>query len=323
MDTGWLHRAVYLARRGSCLLDPSRYGSRWHEVVIDRPVFLLGTQGGGLTILSRILRRHPDAVSVTGDCRYWSGADEIQSVLGPILPACLSGIRHKAPAAPELPSPRGWTYATDQLLPLYRNSADHSNPALARKFQQLLRWCIGRHAAHRPARLIDKSQVFTVKTTLVQSLLQGCQPIFVLVTRDPYVSCLRAATRIFPHDRPLSTRLQLAAEHWRNSMQTVLNDSHRLEHFHILRFEDFLCDPTRVVRRLCNQVGMNFRSDMMPASGQRIPLGTMRRDRWYPIRHNANEDYLRGALPQHVDLIASLCQSTAVQLDYDRPNATA
>jgi len=65
----------------------TRYGQS-----IDRPIFLLGVQGGGLTLVARMLRRHPYAVSVTGNSTYWAGPDEMQNVMGPYLPGELTGV---------------------------------------------------------------------------------------------------------------------------------------------------------------------------------------------------------------------------------------
>ena len=301
------------------MLDPSRFGSAWRQVNIDRPIFLLGTQGGGLTLLSRILRRHRDVVSVTGDSRYWSGADEIQSVLGPILPASLTGIRHKAPKDAALPSPRGWVYATERLYPLYRRTRDDATAELAARLCHLLQWRIGRHAGLRPVRLVDKSQVFTVKVSFLQALLCDSSPVFVLVTRDPYASCQRAATKIFPEDRPLEERIRLAAEHWRNSMAAALTDAPHVEHFHTLRFEDFLAAPQRTVQHLCHSAGLPFEEGMMPAAGQRVPLGTMRRDRWHPIRADANDAHVRTMRHQDTQVVERVCGDTAEQLQYSRP----
>lgn len=47
---------------------------------IQRPIFLLGSQSGGLTLLARILRRHASLVYCTGNSRYWAGSDEMQNV---------------------------------------------------------------------------------------------------------------------------------------------------------------------------------------------------------------------------------------------------
>ena len=94
-----LNFLCYLWRRNKWMLYLYFYFSRFEDVSVDRPIFLLGVQGGGLTLVSRMLRRHPQVVSVSGNYRYWSGADEIHTVLGPILPPELTRTRYKVPVA--------------------------------------------------------------------------------------------------------------------------------------------------------------------------------------------------------------------------------
>jgi hypothetical protein len=72
--------------------------------------------------------------SVTGNYRYWSGADEMQNVYGPILPPQLTGIKHKAPKDELFGVPRGWLYATDRLLFQYRNTEKDVNTQIKECF---------------------------------------------------------------------------------------------------------------------------------------------------------------------------------------------
>ena len=90
------------------------------SVEIDRPIFLLGTQGGGLTIISRILRRLPEVISVTGNHRYWAGDDETQNVLTSALPPELSWRDFQAPGYNT--AGHNWIYGCDDYLP--RASSD-------------------------------------------------------------------------------------------------------------------------------------------------------------------------------------------------------
>lgn len=88
---------------------PKLLWKRHAAVTIDRPIFILGTQGGGLTLISRILRRHPTVVSFRGNCHCWAGPDEMLFHLRQFLPPSLA-----------LPGELDWAYATDQLLPQHR-----------------------------------------------------------------------------------------------------------------------------------------------------------------------------------------------------------
>ena len=79
----------YHWKRNNWLFYPLRFFTQFKHINIDRPIFLLGNQGDGLTLIARMLRRHPDVVSITGNHTYWSGADEMQKVMMCRLPASL------------------------------------------------------------------------------------------------------------------------------------------------------------------------------------------------------------------------------------------
>ena len=178
-----LQRVIYTARTYGWILDPRRLGPL-PAFPIDRPIFLLGMQGGGLTLLSRMLRRAPEAISGSGNCSYWTAADEIQNAYGLILPAELTGLRYKAPPHAVLTSPRSWSYAADELLPLYRRRRRDATPALAAALERVIRLSALRHARDpQRFRFVDKSQSYTVRLGLLHALLERSDPRFVLVTR--------------------------------------------------------------------------------------------------------------------------------------------
>ena len=82
-------RCAYVARSFGWIASPRywfNYFRAGESVQIDRPVFLLGTQGGGLTLLSRMLRREGSLISGAGGPGYWTSADEIQNIYGCRLP---------------------------------------------------------------------------------------------------------------------------------------------------------------------------------------------------------------------------------------------
>ena len=60
---------------------------------------------------------------------------------------------------------------------------------------KIIKYCIQKHSIGEVvnSRFIDKSQIFTVKLSLINELLKENRPKFILITRDPYASCLRAA----------------------------------------------------------------------------------------------------------------------------------
>ena len=293
-----LDRVLYSARTFSWMADPRRF-LPLAETPIDRPIFLLGTQGGGLTLLSRMLRRHPATISAAGGPGYWTSADELQNVYGPILPFELTGLRYKAPPHPTLSPPRSWTYAARDLYPKYRKRASDATPELRRALERVIRLSAHRHARNRlECRFVDKSQVFTVRVGLVQALLADHGPRFVLVPREPYVSIFRAATgkagdmRRLAEAIPYAERIDICAEHYGNSMRAVFEDVEELGlDLHVARYEDLVREPEAVLRDVCRFVELEYRTDMLPGPGQKLPLGSRFSDRWYPLKTDANEPY--------------------------------
>lgn len=295
---GQIERLIYLLRAYSWMADP-RMLKEHAGVPIDRPIFLLGTQGGGLTLLSRMLRRHPDVVCAAGNARYWTSADEIQNIHGPILPPELTGLRYKAPPHPVLKAPRSWTFAAKALFEQYRETEDNLTPEISRALRRVMRYSIRRFAGSpRRARFVDKSQSYSVRAGLIWAALSETNPLFVLVPRDPYVSVFRASRgkaadmKRLAHSMDVGERVELCAEHYANTMRATLEDADRLKFpLKIVRFEDLIAEPERVLRECCQFVDLDFRRDMLPAPEHRLPLGSRFRDRWYPIRSDVNASY--------------------------------
>lgn len=321
-----LNLAWYLWKRNNWMLDPRAWFGRFEHIPIDRPIFLLGVQGGGLTLLSRILRRHPQVVSVSGNYRYWSGADEMHTVLGPLLPPELAGTRYKVPWPdhPVFKPPRSWTYASDELLPYYRKTARDATPEIKRRLERVLRMVIARHAPDGVhARFVDKSQVYTVRVSFLRALLKEHRPRFILVVNNPYAACYRAALgkaidmeRLKPR-LSFPERLDICAQHWANSMRCALEDWD--EDMLLVRFEDFLRHPTRELKRICEHVELECHEDMLPAPHHKIPFGSRFRDRWYPLDPDRALHYIRQATREELNIIKARCGSLSERFGYPDP----
>ncbi|MFQ6675266.1 MAG: sulfotransferase [Fidelibacterota bacterium] len=308
------------------MIDVRRFFRHHEHVVVDRPIFLLGNQGGGLTLVSRMLRRHPRVVSVTGDHRYWAGADELQNVAGPILPPELTGIKYKAPPHPVLTPPRSWTYASDELIEAYRKTEKDYTPELESAFKGILKYFIARHGTNGGVRFVDKSQVYTVRLSLINRLLEDCDPKFVLITRNPYVECPRAAMgkagdmKRFRSKLSWEERLRLCAQHWSNSMEALFEDRDRLEiPVLVVKFEDVLERTPHTLKAICEFAEVDFYPDMLPQPRQRLPLGCLHRDRWFPLRRRVNERYQKALSPADMEIVRERCGRRAARLGYSEP----
>lgn len=291
----------------------------WRDVdaiEVDRPIFLLGTQGGGLTLLSRMLQRNPSVVNVWGDSRHWAGSDELQAVMASRLPESLR-LRHH----PELEA-RGlddsWTYATDEMLPHFRRTRENANEPDARSLLRAIRELLLLHTGGGPGyRFLDKSQSFTVKVGFIDALLADSRPRFVLVLRNPYAMCRRAACKVLD-DAGTShrKRVRRAAEHWENSYRCALEDGSRIDRMMVLRFEDLLEDPADRLERLCGFLDLDYRAQMLPSPGQTRPLGSSRDGKWYPLRRRANEPYLDALSVSEVEIVEARCGTLAERFEY-------
>ncbi len=316
----------YQWRRNSWLFYAPRLFTDYEQILIDRPIFLVGNQGEGLTLLGRMLRRHELAVSISGNSKYWSGADELQGVMNLRLPESLAqkgkwfghGIDHEV-----LTPPHSFSYASKELLPVYRKTADDASGKDAQKLKFLIKEAIHRFGRHpSESRFIDKSQTFTVKISFVNQLLQGCNPFFILLTRNPFASCIRAATgkagdmKRYARSMSLEERLRICCEHWANSMRCATQDGTAIKNFMYLRFEDLLSDPESSLKQVCKFVGLEFFSDMVPAAEHKLPLGSRFRDRWYPMRTDVNDSYINNLTISQRDLINDYCGEQAKQFGY-------
>lgn len=321
-----LNLLIYALRRYRWVLKLGGLARANSRKEIRSPIFLLGTQGSGLTLLSRMLRRNQKVVSVSGNHTYWSGADEMQNVLWPVLPPELTGLRFKAPADEVFGTPRGWLYATDRLLPKYRLTADDAQPELAERLARILRWLLAWHGAgiDKP-RFTDKSQVLTVKLSFLDALLKGTDPCYVLVTRNPYALCFRSALgkanslAVLDNSFSLTDKVELAAQHWANSMRCALADAEKVARFMCIRFEDLLQAPNETLESVCSFLGLEFYPEMLPQPDDEIPWGSRFRDRWYPLRPEVNGKYLERIQGVHAGIIEARCGELAKSFGYSRP----
>lgn len=306
---------------------------RPESVRIDRPIFILGVQGGGVTVLARTLYRHPQAVYATGNSRYWAGIDEI----------------HNCPHIRDLPDPlvhrsyhfgnvdssvvhhprygyqRSWLYAIDEFLPLYRRGADDVDPETTRRFRRVLQKAILAYAPDPDdARFVDMSQLYTIQVPYLARMLQDCDPRFVLVSRNPYVTCARAAAKEFGPEKgsyigdDRKARNRCVIEHWSNSYRLALEAAAQGVPLLPLRYEDFLARPEAIVRRICQFAALEFHPRQVPAPDHSFPIGSLEASKWYPLRPAENALYLKDIDPELVEGLNERAGNLVERLGYER-----
>ena len=315
-------------------LDRLRRRDRWRysvrrrlpaveRIPLDRPIFVLGLQGGGTTLISRCLLRHPTVVSMSGNSDYWTATDELGFVRNRMtsLPPSLWSSSHRTDIAhPLFGAEHDSVYASDELLPFYRRTADDATTEDAERFKRVLREHIAVYARDpQRARFVDKTHTYTVKIPYLDALLEGCSPHYVLVLRNPYTMCFRAVRRKPPSWQPAPSyerQIELAAEHWENSCRLGLEDGQRTGRFVAVRFEDFVRDPEPTVRAICRAVELDYLPEQVPCAEHRFPFATLPTDtKWYPLR----ADEWRGQVGEtETAIIEERCGSLAASIGYTR-----
>jgi len=314
-----LNYLYYLFKRNNWMLDPRLLFMRFKSYQINKPIFLLGNQGGGLTLLSRMLRRHNDIINCTGNKSYWTGADELHAVYGPILPFNLTGIIYKLPQHPIFNTQRSWSYAIDDSIDIYRKTEKDFNIEEKKKLEHLIKYFMYRFG-NKNSRYIDKSQIYTVRMSYIHSLLKEYNPKFVLLTRNPYAEVFRSAKGPLPYIEISSRKekLKYAAQHWNNSINAVLEDKKNNPEIDILiiRFEDLLQDPEANLRKICKHVELEFDEDMLPKPEHTVSFGSRITGRWYPLMPDINKKYIGNISNEDIDIIHAICGDTAEKLGY-------
>ena len=312
------HRGVRAARNWKPVWTPRRSYISLNSVDIESPVFFLGTQGGGLTLVSRMLRRSAQFVTIGGGPSFWTGHDEMDKfhIGHELLPDELAlrspGYNNMTGTEEDHPVfglERSWVYATDELLPRYRKTTDDYSQELEREFKNFIRRSIRAHSTDgTSARFLDMSQSYSLKVPLLRTFFPDAR--FVLVTRNPYVMCWREVTRepdrkyrLWNRRPSLEEGLRLAAEHWRNSYKVALQDLESEEDGIVVRFEDAISDPKSTIRRVAEHAKVSYTEDMAPKKNHTLPVGSKAKTKWYPIRKDVNKKYKKSITKEAKNLI--------------------
>jgi hypothetical protein len=316
-------KAARWRRRDRWRLSTRRHRASVESVPLDRPIFVLGMQGGGTTLVGRCLLRHPLAISMAGASDYWVATDELGFVRNRMrrLPPTLWSSAHRADLNdPLFGSEHASIYASDLMLTRYRNNAEDATAEDAAKFVRLLKEHIAVYARDpRRARFVDKTHTYTVKIPYLDRLLEGHRPHFVLVVRNPYTMCFRAIRRKPPswqREVAYEDQLRLVAQHWRNSTRLALEDGIAIQRFIAIRFEDFLSNPAAVVRAICESVHLGYDDDLIPHPQHTMPFATLPWDRkWYPLQGDGWRDKVGDLEAQ---IVEEECGELIKQLGYAR-----
>ena len=297
-----------------------RLGYRLDSVPIDRPLFFLGIQGGGGTILTRCLQRHPKTVYASGNSELL-GRRPTRSTTAPHLYDVPEALVHRTfhfgtvnhtvanTTRATATSVRGCT-PTDEFLPqlLGKTADDVDEQTTTRSFRARAEASSILAYAHDPGRLPrgrpERSCTrFRCRTSLACS--SGSNPHFVLVARNPYATVLpRRGQGVHGCARRLPRGGSLGPDRLRGrALEQLLPARARLrgpraDAHRALRGVPRRPGPRRA-RPSASSPDWSSVDGPRPAEGPPgSPAGSVEPEKWYPLKRGENERYMRRARPR-------------------------
>ncbi|WP_339859784.1 hypothetical protein [Thalassospira alkalitolerans] len=307
---------------------PRRLTTRLSEIKIDRPLFFLRVQGGGLTILAKCFQRLNNTCFANGNSDSWDAADNEMHVCvtSKKLPKEFS-FHTNTFYPPELASNfyRYWTYATDQALPHFRIEDPESvGEKSLSGFRDYIKAIIRAHAKDiNSCRFVDKSQLYTINTPLIRKALADSSPYFAIFGRSPYGSVPRTAKNYYLNpnkhgfDMSYEDALKLCAQHWNNTFSIALKDCNEKQDNLFLKIEDFFADPDSFCRKICDFAELDFSTEMAPKPDQKNTIYEQMARRWYPIKKSSTDSALRSLTELEISIVNEICGKTMQNLGYE------
>jgi len=260
-------------------------------------VFFIGNQGDGMSFVTRVLRKHNNLISISGNHNYWSGADEIATVMEPVLPYSLRlpGLLTKERIKTTLSPPRSWSYGADNFFDHYLANEEDYNEIEANTFLKIISTALWRFGSDKI--FIDKSQVYSLKMKLLQKIFKD-RVHFVHITRNPLISCYRAASgkagdlKRYSEKLDFEDLLDISIQHWNNISVEISSSKKAVTNYSRFKIEDILDNPSFYFNEICKSIGIEFNSSMLPKPNDKIPHFSKYKDRWFPIRKDINSSYL-------------------------------
>jgi len=307
-------------------LSPKILTHKLENIPINNPIFILGVQGGGLTILMKCLQRLDNTCFCHGNQLSWDAADNEMHVCikDKTLPSELSFWQNQH--YPEtLPSNfyRYWTYATNEAIGTFRLDENSVTEKMTTDFQKMIKKIIRVHAREiETCRFIDKSQLYMVCVSAIAKLLEEAKPYFIVVGRNPLGSVPRTARNYYLNPKKHGYQMdylkavRLCAEHWSNSYELALKDGKKIENFKVMKIEDFFDNPKAFLKQFCEFANLEFCEDMLPNANQQPTIFQQMRSRWYPMRKSTTDGFRQSLNSEEKETILELCGEQMRALGY-------
>ena len=185
----------------------------FYSMVPLKWLFILGVNNSGTTLMHRTLAQHPqiDAVEGEGQRSPWI-LDPGKLGLGRVWTEQL------------------WTVRTPPMIPLI------GVPLLKRDW-------LNRRLTKAGEYILEKSPPDTVRGPWLQSNFKPSS--FIGMIRNGYAVAEGTRRR---KRRPVN--IERSAKHWAKANKIMLEDSERLERFLLVKYEDFVENPTEILEKI-------------------------------------------------------------------------
>jgi len=292
--------------------NPKLYINDKSNTNIKNPIFLLGTASGGLTIISRIIRRHPNVISASGDSNYFYGLDEIKQYYKKFIPKILDVFRFK-----NLSPSYGEFYAINKFIG-YSTIKKKKFKSYSKKYVMLLNAILKVFSKNlNNSRLIDKSQINTLNVKFIDYALKDCSPYYVLVVSNPYAIIAKNFINLGQHNEE---NLIYSIEHYKNIINKCLKDLQNTKNkYLIINFDNFLSRPEQIIKKIYVFLELKFNKNYMPKKDDLYRIKSTDY-KWYPIRKNTHAKYINKLSKKDIKLINKECSNIIKKLNFIKIN---
>lgn len=302
-------------------ITPRRFYLPLNKITIKKPIFLLGVQGGGLTLISRILHRHSKVIYCNGNSKFWAGRDEMQNNAFKSIPAYFTMKPSRKLSGKYFQN----IYGCDSLINYFKLTKNEFNRKESKTFEAQIKKYIRAYSTNpKESRFLDKSQSYILKTPYLLKLFPDAK--FLIITRNPYAICKgRSMNEQLNNYKKYNSKtitseelLVLTCQHYRNVFEKVLEDLKDYP-FYLLKFEDFIDVPNLYLDYVLKYCELSKEESLLPGKNDFLPPGSTSSEKWYPIISDPNTKYLELITQNELKLMTSILEPISTKLGYQKP----
>ena len=89
----------------------------------------------------------------------------------------------------------------------------------------------------------------------------------------------------------------------------------------IMRIEDIVLDLEKSIKKICEYCDIVFEKNILPTSHDKVPFGSRRKERWFPVLEDINAKYYDKIDTNSIELIDSMIGDLAKKYGYKAPKS--